>query len=99
MNRSRWIALGFVILFLVIAVGVPAWKEHMGQPIHRYADGLYAAFAVLCMGLVCAWRNDMPPAKSENEPESGHHSRWSTRSLGWLLLTLSIVIAAADLIR
>lgn len=113
MNRSRWIALGVVILFMVVAIGVPAWKEHTGRVSHRSLDGLYAAFAMLCMGLVCIWWADTAsPGQSRatpvqstagheesgDEPPATGDGRWSVKSVGWLLLVLSIVIAAADLI-
>jgi hypothetical protein len=114
MNRSRWISLGFVILFIGVTVGVPAWKERTGQISHKSVDGLYAAFALLCMGLVCVWRADIASGIADgaaadmpdNEPQTespgsttAARGRRSMRSVGWLLLVLSIAIAAADLIR
>ncbi len=108
MNRSRWLSLGFVVLFLVVAIGVPAWKERMEQATRKYADGIYAAFALLCMGLVCIWWSDTAsPGQGRATPVQGTamdaeprgDRRRSVKSMGWLLLVLSIVIAAADLIR
>jgi hypothetical protein len=104
MNRSRWISLGFVILFMAVAIGVPAWKEHTGQVSHKYTDGLYAAFVLLCMGLFCIWfgdtaSRDTAADESGDKPQATGDRRRSVKSVGWLLLVLSIVIASADLIR
>ena len=107
MNRSRWISLGFVILFMIVTLGVPAWKEHTGRVPHRSLDGLYAGFALLVMGLVCILWSDAASrgAQEAEDEESGGESqersngRRSVKTVGWFLLILSIVIAAADLIR
>jgi hypothetical protein len=107
MNRSRWISLGFVGLFIIVTVVVPAWKERAGLVVHKSTDTGYAALVLLCMGLVCVWSADKvsrgePDAASDAagyEPELGSREHGSVRSVGWLLLVLSIVIAAADLIR
>ena len=104
MNRSRWISLGFVGLFIVVTIVVPKWKEHAGLTAFRSVDGVYAAFIILCMGLACIWWGDelapaQPADESENEPQPRGRRQWTVKSVGWLFLGLSIVIAAADLIR
>ncbi len=105
MNRARWLSLGFVVLFMIVTLGVPAWKEYAGLVVHKRADGIYAAFALLCMGLVCIWWADtaVPDTEAEessdNQPPAKGDKRRSVKSMGWLLLVLSIAIAAADLIR
>ena len=104
MNRARWLSLGFVVLFMVVAIGVPAWRERTGQVVHKYTDGLYAAFALLCMGLVCIWWADTASPDTESEepasqPQDKGDRRRSIKSVGWLLLGLSIVIATIDLVR
>jgi hypothetical protein len=104
MNRARWLSLGFVILFMAVAIGVPAWKEYTGQVGQKHADGIYAAFALLCMGLICIWWSDTAAPEAEAEeptepPQEKGEKRRSVKSLGWLLLTLSIVIATIDMVR
>ena len=104
MNRSRWLSLGFVVLFMVVTLGVAAWKEHVGRAIERRTDGLYASFALLVMGLICIWwldtaSSDATACKSGGQSEATGDKRRPARSVGWLLLVLSIVIAAADLVR
>ena len=104
MNRARWLSLGFVVLFMIVTIGVPAWKERTGQVVHKYADGLYAAFALLCMGLVCIWwadtaSPDAEPGEPGNKPQEAGDRRRSVKSVGWLLLVLSIAITIIDLVR
>ncbi len=107
MNRSRWLALGFVALFIIVTVGVPMWKEHAGLASHKYADGLYAALALLIMGLLCIWwseaaardAREVEDEESGGEPQETGDGRRSVKTVGWFLLVLSIVIAAADIIR
>ena len=103
MNRSRWISLGFVVLFIAVTIVVPAWKERAGQILHKSVDGIYAAFVLLCMGLVCIWWADMAPHvahdASDDDPRATSNERRPMKSIGWLFLILSIAIPAADLIR
>jgi hypothetical protein len=102
MNRSRWVALGFLVLFIIVILVVPAWMERTGHTLHRSTDSRYAAFVLLCMGLVCIWWSDAVSHTSEDEtPDTPGRGRrpMSIKSVGWLFLVLSIVIATTDLIR
>jgi hypothetical protein len=107
MNRLRWISVGVVVLFVVVTILAPAWKEHAGLASHKSADGRYVAFVLLCMGVICLWWSDTassgesptPPEQGAAEDAKPGNDGRNKRRVGWLLLALSIAISAADLIR
>jgi hypothetical protein len=100
MDRSRWISLAIVLLYVAVYALTLVWADDpAGQSATERFEEERAGFVLLFLGFVCIWWGEFLGPGSVgmqcalvSEPTSPA----TMEALGWIFMVLAVVVPIAD---
>lgn len=100
MDRSRWISLGIVVVYVAVYASVLVWAgDRPGPGPPERFEQEQAGFVLLFLGFVCIWWGEFLGPGSVgmkcglvSEPTSPA----TMETLGWIFMVLAVVVPIVD---
>ncbi len=103
MDRSRWVSLGVVVVYVVVCAWALVWSDgRSGGPRDEGFRAEGVSFVLLFLGFTCIWWSEalggaLWMGRGAWNPKPS--SEGAVTLLGWIFMALAVAVPVADRLR